>query len=60
MKHFFYAFWGDFGTPKLTQKGTQRPASGQDVCPNVKLENRPLTISISPFFKKKWSRVTRK
>jgi hypothetical protein len=32
---FFYAVLGHLGTPKLTQKGTQRPTSGQDVFPNV-------------------------
>jgi hypothetical protein len=32
---FYYAFWGHLGTPKSTQQGMQRPASGQDVCPNI-------------------------
>jgi hypothetical protein len=31
----FLSFWGHFETPKKTQKGTQRPASGQNVWPNV-------------------------
>jgi hypothetical protein len=30
-----YAVLGHFGTLKWTQKGTQRPASGQDVCLNA-------------------------
>jgi hypothetical protein len=34
-KSFSYDFLGHLGTPKWTQKGTQRPTSGQDVCPNV-------------------------
>jgi hypothetical protein len=28
--------------------------------PMFKLENKPLTISLGTFFKKKWSRATRK
>jgi hypothetical protein len=34
-KIVFYAILGHLGTPKWTQKGTQRSASGQDVWPNV-------------------------
>jgi hypothetical protein len=32
---FFDAVFGHLGTAKLNQKGTQRPITGQDVCPNV-------------------------
>jgi hypothetical protein len=32
---FFNAVLGNLGTPKWNQKGTQRPASGQDVRPNI-------------------------
>jgi hypothetical protein len=32
----FCAVFGHLGTPKWTQKGTQRPASGLDVWPNVR------------------------
>jgi hypothetical protein len=30
-ENMFYAVFGHLGTLKWTQKGTQRPASGQDV-----------------------------
>jgi hypothetical protein len=32
----FYAVFGHLGTPKWTQKSTQRPASGRDVWPIVR------------------------
>jgi hypothetical protein len=38
-KHFFMLFMpflGQLGTPKWTQKGTQRPISGRNVWPNVR------------------------
>ena len=31
----FFSVLGHLGTPKWTQKGTQRPASERDVWPNV-------------------------
>jgi hypothetical protein len=31
----FLCCFGHLGTPKWTQKGTQRPTSGRDVWPNV-------------------------
>jgi hypothetical protein len=49
---------GPLGTPKWIQKGTQRPACGQDVWANVK--NKPLTKLLGPFFKEKWSIKNRK
>jgi hypothetical protein len=31
----FFHFWGHLGTPKWTKKGTQMPAIGREVWPNV-------------------------
>jgi hypothetical protein len=31
----FLCCFGVFGNPQMDQKGTQRPASRRDVCPNV-------------------------
>jgi hypothetical protein len=36
----FFPFGGYLGTPKWTKKGSQRPASGRDVWPNVKLKRK--------------------
>jgi hypothetical protein len=34
-KKVFCAVLGHLGTPKLDQKGAQKPASRRDLCPNV-------------------------
>jgi hypothetical protein len=49
---FKKTFLGHLGTPKWTQKGTQRPASGQLVGgmygPMTELKDKPLTKLLGP------------
>jgi hypothetical protein len=53
-KHAKARYWNG---PKKVLRG---PQVGRVYVTILKLENRPLTISVGPFFKKKWSGVTRK
>ena len=46
---YFWLFLGHLDTPQMTRKGTKRPASGQDMCPNMwALKKVPYRI-IWPF-----------
>jgi hypothetical protein len=56
----FLSVLGHLGTPNGPKKVHRGPQVGRMYVPIFRLENRPLTISISPFFKKKWSGATRK
>jgi hypothetical protein len=55
-KRGFCATFGQYwGTPKWTEKDTQSPTSGRIVSD---LKNKPLTKSLGPFFREKWSETT--
>jgi hypothetical protein len=57
----FLCCFGAFGHPQMDSKSyTEAHKLAGCMFPMFKLENRPLTISISPFFKKKLSGATRK
>jgi hypothetical protein len=56
----FFPFWGYLGTPKWTEKGTQRPHMVRMYGPMSTLENKPLTKLVGPFIWEKLSKTSRK
>jgi hypothetical protein len=53
----FFAIWAPPNRPKKDHKGLQ---VGRMNGPMSKLKNKPLTKSLGPLFKEKWSKTTRK
>jgi hypothetical protein len=54
---FFGAIWAPPSRPRKVNKGQQ---IGGMYGSMSKLDDKPLTKSLGPFFKKKWSETTRK
>jgi hypothetical protein len=57
---FFMMFWGILAPPNGPKKVHRGPQVDRMYVPMFNLENRPLAISLGPFFKKKWYGATRK
>jgi hypothetical protein len=53
-------FWGIWAPPNIPQKVNRGPQVGRMYVPMFKLESRPLTISLGPFFKEKVIRSNQK
>ena len=56
-KHVFYAvflpFWDHLGTPRWTQKGRQRLASGRDIWPEfLRLKTSPIPNHLAHYSKR--------
>jgi hypothetical protein len=51
----FWGIWLPQNGPKKVHRG---PQVSRMYVPMLRLENRPLTISLSPFLKNKWSEPT--